>query len=463
MIQTTTAVQALPHVTIERDYAETVAAMRHSDTKTAKFWVSASVNESVSPSSTSSATDDSNGTSAPMIKQSVHASATIARGGTALDVSQDTHAVKLHARFASHSQSTSDARLRVEASFDNCALDALVVPPELVHVLNPSANTRNPIGALALSPSATLLVVGGNDGFLRVLSTADLEPTSTTFVGHLGDITTARFFPSSSVLLTSASDLTIKVWDAVSGACPVTMGPKDGGHTRPVTATGIIDRGRNIITSAKDGKILLWEVKSGSIIRAIHDDAARMVECMSIGTRSRGAAGNNNSQPKKDEREVSTDDKVCFAGLETGELVGYDLGMQSSILKIMPSLRSSRPNVTACAYDSSNGRVSVGTIDGFMHVYDLRNTSSPLASVRRNDASILNMEFVESDNNENAFGFVFSNEEGSCAQVQFDHENVASVVKEYVGTDVEPLYGMSLVDGVLATGGREGTVRLYNA
>ncbi|KAI8842687.1 WD40-repeat-containing domain protein [Chytriomyces cf. hyalinus JEL632] len=457
MTQTTTAVQALPHVTIERDYAESVATMRHSDTKTAKFWVSASVSETTS---TSSATNDSNSTSAPMNKHSVHASATIARGGTALDVSQDTHAVKLHARFASHSQSTSDARLRVEASFDICALDALVVPPELVHVLNPSAKTRNPIGALALSPSATLLVVGGNDGFLRVLSTADLEPTSTTFVGHLGDITTARFFPSSSVLLTSASDLTIKVWDAVSGACPVTMGPKDGGHTRPVTSTGIIDRGRNIITSAKDGRILLWEVKSGSIIRAIHDDSARMVECMSIGTRNGDSAGN--SQTKKDEREVSTDDKVCFAGFETGELVGYDLGMQSSILKIMPSFRSSRPNVTACAYDSSNGRVSVGTIDGFMHVYDLRNTSSPLASVRRNDASILNMEFVGSDS-ENAFGFVFSNEEGSCAQVQFNHENVASVVKEYVGTDVEPLSGMSLVDGVLATGGREGTVRLYNA
>ncbi|KAJ3241687.1 Proteasomal ATPase-associated factor 1 [Chytriomyces hyalinus] len=455
-------VQPLPHVTIESDYAESVAAMRHTDTKTAKFWVSASVTESNAPSSTRSATDDSVSTSEPMKKQSVHASATIARGGTALDVSQDTHAVKLHARFASHSQSTSDARLRVEASFDNCALDVLVVPPELVHVLNPSANTRNPIGALSLSPSATLVVVGGNDGFLRVLSTSDLEPTSTNFVGHLGDITTARFFPSSSVLLTSASDLTIKIWDAVSGACPVTMGPKDGGHTRPVTSTGIIDRGRNIITSAKDGKILLWEVKSGSVIRAIHDDAARMVECMSIGTRSGNSAGN--SQPMKDEREVSTDDKVCFAGLETGELVGYDLGMQSSILKIMPALRSSRPNVTACAYDSSNGRVSVGTIDGFMHVYDLRNTSSPLASVRRNDASILNMEFVGSDTgSEHAFGFVFSNGEGSCAQVQFSHESVASVVKEYVGTDVEPLFGMSLVDGVLAIGGREGTVRLYNA
>ncbi|KAI8621908.1 WD40-repeat-containing domain protein [Chytriomyces sp. MP71] len=437
-------VQSLGHVTVQGDYARDVERVVRGTARSTSFWVS--VKEA----------------------DTVHAHATVScrsrsvsgepgtDGGPNVRCDSDSARVSLTL--------VGNSRLRVNNA-------TVVVPPSLVSAQPspsslPSPNSQSshpPINALALAPSGTHVVIGADNASLAVLSTADLLPTKTRFNGHIGDITTARFFPSSTVLLTSATDLTLRIWDAIDASCPIIMGPKNGGHTRPVTQTAIIDRGRSIVTTGKDGRVLLWEVKSASVIREIFDSYpdSLMVESLCLGTRAAALSPPSMPLSTRDQREVGTDDKVCFVGLSSGELKGFDLGSQSNILNISPS--SSSSNLTSCAYDSGNGLVATGSLSGLMQFYDLRNPATALCSMRRNDAPILQMQFVEGDKaTGKAFGIVFTNGEGSCAQVQVSPDATASVVNEYVGTDVEPLYGMSLVDGVLAVGGREGVVRLYD-
>ncbi|KAJ3129928.1 hypothetical protein HK100_008345 [Physocladia obscura] len=80
--------------------------------------------------------------------------------------------------------------------------------------------------------------------------------------------------------------------------------------------------------------------------------------------------------------------------------------------------------------------------------------------MKRNDAAILNLKFCSNANSTDT-SFIFSNEEGSCAKIAVDASGSSKVITEYVGTDVEPLYGMSSCDDILVVGGREGVVRVY--
>lgn len=68
-----------------------------------------------------------------------------------------------------------------------------------------------------------------------------------TLEGHLGDVYICRFFPSGIVVLSSGTDMQIKIWSAENGSCPVTM----KGHKAAVTDLAVVEIGRNIISVSK--------------------------------------------------------------------------------------------------------------------------------------------------------------------------------------------------------------------
>ncbi|KAJ3067023.1 cytosolic factor, phosphatidylinositol/phosphatidylcholine transfer protein [Podochytrium sp. JEL0797] len=354
------------------------------------------------------------------------------------------------------SASVSDARanrLVVSAAFDADAREA----PVLVAGQDVSLPFGAHISCLAFSPSGTHLVVGGDNGAVKVFGVGDWEPTLPEFKGHVGDISTAKFFPSSTVLLTSATDLQLRIWDAPTGSCAVTIGPANGGHTRPITSTGIIARGRNILTASTDGRVLLWEVKSSSVICEVHD-GVDAVTALCVGVTADALVAKlegGRKDAKLDEREVETVDKVCFVGTEKGDFVGYDLGSKKSFLTVKST--STGGGITAIAYDAESGFVATGSSTGAIQLFDLRNPTTPLSTLKRNDASILNLEFISVGTDASQVNLLFTNAEGSCAHVSVPTSGTpARVVTEYVGTDVEPLYGLSVSADWIATGGRDG-------
>jgi len=48
--------------------------------------------------------------------------------------------------------------------------------------------------------------------------------------GHVGDIFTAKFFPSGLVVLSAGADTQLKVWSAETGACAATISGHKAGQ-----------------------------------------------------------------------------------------------------------------------------------------------------------------------------------------------------------------------------------------
>lgn len=89
--------------------------------------------------------------------------------------------------------------------------------------------------------NGALKLVDGSDGSIRVcLRRANLhflfigltiEQFQRELTGHVGDLTTTRFFPSGQVILSGGTDMQSKIW-GLDGSNPVTL----KGHTRGLLA-----------------------------------------------------------------------------------------------------------------------------------------------------------------------------------------------------------------------------------
>jgi proteasomal ATPase-associated factor 1 len=151
-------------------------------------------------------------------------------------------------------------------------------------------------------------VLDSNDGSVRL-----------SLKGHVGDITTAQFFPSGEVVLSTASDFTAKVW-GLDGSNPVTL----KGHTSSIVDAGIIARGRNVVTTGKDGTVKLWELASESVIyewdlSSKESSERRSVNCISLGAAPESVGFPSGDIPA-DPREVDTKGKLAFVSCDNGTL-----------------------------------------------------------------------------------------------------------------------------------------------
>ncbi|KAJ3298707.1 Proteasomal ATPase-associated factor 1 [Borealophlyctis nickersoniae] len=316
-----------------------------------------------------------------------------------------------------------------------------------------SFNVRQKINVLASSPGGELVVVGGDDGFLKIMDRGD-GSVRRDLIGHVGDLTTVRFFPSGQVILSGATDMQLKIW-GIDGSNPVTL----KGHTRGICDSGIIDRGRNVVSCAKDGQVRLWESATGETI-AIIGSESESLSAMSLGELSEGA-----NDSTEGDREVGTSGKVLFVATDKGRVLGYNLGTKQQVL----SLQSiSKSPLTALHFEGHRKLLVIGSRDGLVELYDSKNTGTPIAAFRRNRAAICAVRILPAPTGDTVH-LICVTAEGSCFECRVNQLEskiggqlpTPHVTTEYVGADVEPLFGLDICGSQIMTGGREGVVRLY--
>ncbi|KAK0557477.1 hypothetical protein OC846_000465 [Tilletia horrida] len=88
--------------------------------------------------------------------------------------------------------------------------------------------------------------------------------------GHVGDITSAKFFPSGEVVMTTGSDFRICIFSALpaegatasSSTIPATNSAVRTltAHSRAPTSTAIIGKGRIVLSGGRDGYVRCWNV-----------------------------------------------------------------------------------------------------------------------------------------------------------------------------------------------------------
>ena len=229
----------------------------------------------------------------------------------------------------------------------------------------------------------------------------------------------------------------LKIWSAIDGSCPVTL----KGHTRPITGVGIIDRGRNVVSSSRDGSIKLWEVASASAIAGFKLDEVSSVNKVAIAESSVA----NSGDVKTDAREVGTMGKVVVGVTEAGSILGWDVGSRTSVFHV----RTSSP-LNAVAMNTTNG-IFTGSHDGILSYYDARKMNSPISQVQRNDAPIWS---IEADNNLLLVG------SGDGSMFRCTLEPTVQLMEEYI-TDNEPVYSVISAKQCVYAASRRGKVFKY--
>ncbi|KAJ3219780.1 hypothetical protein HDU67_009592 [Dinochytrium kinnereticum] len=284
-----------------------------------------------------------------------------------------------------------------------------------------SAKLAASINDLNVSPSGSLIIVGGDDGLACVLDAQDLS-RRIVLRGLVGDISVARFFPSGKVALTAGQDLTAKVWNLesleVADDGPSVSKPAQilAGHHGTITDVEMIDRGRNIFSCAKDGFVRLWEVGSAACIWQVSPfeklGQNGHVNSVFIGSHDSAVMSSEGGNPL----EFGTEGKFVIVGCDNGLVSLYDIRSRTEIFSY--KCKSSSANVTSACLLQSKSLVGVAM------VY-----------------------------------------EGSCPLVSFDGNANATVRIEFAGVDVEPIKSFDyteITEGLLVyTGGRDGIVRKY--
>ncbi|KAF9652621.1 WD40 repeat-like protein [Thelephora ganbajun] len=349
-----------------------------------------------------------------------------------------------------------------------------VVVPNRTYVspkinLNPRVPTQ--ITAFDISPDGSQTATGYDDGTVIFESTS--VPTkkyqNMTSRVHAAYISSLRFFPSSRVLLTAGADFKLHILPAEQAEAVVPVSPVRTlmGHTRVVTDTAIVSKGRNVLSSAKDGTIRLWDVSSGRSIKTLSSARWAGINAISLGESGNSVfvqphpdgedhptVSPSQASTFIDPREVETTGKVVFAALQNGSFEVFDLGTKNSVHKYEVGKRV----LNAISYSAVHDLLVTGSTDGVVTVFDTRHLSTPLTSFARNRASIEDLGIRGHTTDAEV---VVGTEDGLpyVAGVRPDGPQVHT---ELIGPDCDAVRMVRVTEnGAIWTAGDDGTVRKY--
>lgn len=348
--------------------------------------------------------------------------------------------------------------------------------------------------------------------------------TRTTLKGHVGDVRSAHFFPSGKVVLTTSSDLTIRLY-SLDGINARTF----KGHKRAVTCTRILARGKRFVSGSMDGTVRVWDVAAEKCLKTIAVRRMSGVESIAI-VRVGGH--------EQEGQEEGVGQYILFAGLTSGwiDVISLRLSVSQpakpaetpddaptpahisvtetpldSIPPIdFPSDASRQPGATdfwtldatgsVYALDTRQedegqvARLVSGTKSGVVRLFDVdlsvlselerikeeqrqdpdhvaEEANSPTPShrerlnFRRNTSSITQVAFTPHGD------VVLTTQDGTPCRVAFDVQNtlaekriVPRVKEEYVGWEAgDPVEGLAVRDHAVVLAGAEGCLRVYDS
>ncbi|KAL6307327.1 WD40-repeat-containing domain protein [Sparassis latifolia] len=312
-----------------------------------------------------------------------------------------------------------DVRLSWQAEYSAAcpALDLpdtpLIIPIQSYPDPSPSDPRRaHKITAFDVAPDRSQLATAYSDGTIYLRRTSPLSssaPSPRPYARakpHLSTPTVLRFFPSSRVLLTAGLDfaLTILPADPPPPSTPAQPAPTRlspvrtlKGHTRAVTATAIVGRGRTVLSASRDGTLRLWDVPSAAQIRALPSAGGACVPILALTVGARQGEGDGEGDADVDPREVETSDKLAFLALADGSFEAHDLRTKRPILRVPSTAPLPACALQAIAYDAPRAALATGDAHGVVRIYDVRaGDARPLAAVQRNTAGIEDLAWLPS-------------------------------------------------------------------
>ncbi|EIW58621.1 WD40 repeat-like protein [Trametes versicolor FP-101664 SS1] len=351
-----------------------------------------------------------------------------------------------------------------------------IAVPRIVYPSPSDIRKQSQITAFDVAPDGSQFATGYHDGSVYIRSTTSSTAPPTAFSkSHLSTVTSIRFFPSSRVILSAGADFSLSILSAdppeSSSYTTVKATPARTlrGHTRAITSTAIIARGRNVLSGSKDGTVRLWDIPSSSQIRTLAAGSSHFVPVLAIssGERWRDAALESTADDV-DSREVETSDKVVFCGLQDGSFELFDLRTKFPVFRSPAGASGARSALQALAYSPERSLLATGSAAGLTSVYDVRTLGEgPVTTFRRNEAPIEDIVFVDppahasrDESTPPLGGLAIATEDGLpyVANIQ---RSRADVRAELVGTDCDAVRLVRAAGRHVWTAADDGVVRRY--
>ncbi len=120
------------------------------------------------------------------------------------------------------------------------------------------------VSAAAFSPDGSRIISGSDDKTLKLWDAASGNCLM-TLSGHSHWVMAAAFSPDGSRIISGSLDNTLKLWDAASGNCLMTL----SGHANGVRAAAFSPDGSCIISGSDDKTLKLWDAASGNCLMTL--------------------------------------------------------------------------------------------------------------------------------------------------------------------------------------------------
>ena len=189
--------------------------------------------------------------------------------------------------------------------------------------------------------------------------------------GHVGDVLAAKWFPSGEVILSSSSDLSVRVWGSKDGINPRTF----KGHTRAVTSLGIVGIGKKVVSGSLDGSIRMWDVGPAK-------------EVWKWETKGRGAVHELVVLESSDEVEnvqvlaASSNGLEVFSGSSSTSTTLAEYGVDSKVVSM--------------GFDAGSKMIATGHANGTVTLRHLESLEN-VTAFKRNESSVYSVSFQQGD------------------------------------------------------------------
>ncbi|MBX7211955.1 MAG: pentapeptide repeat-containing protein [Verrucomicrobiaceae bacterium] len=239
------------------------------------------------------------------------------------------------------------------------------------------------VTACAWSPDGQQVLSGSDDNTLKLWD-ARSGQCRLTLQGHKDSVSACAWSPDGEQVLSGSDDHTLKLWDARSGQCRLTL----QGHEGSMYACAWSPDSQQVLSGSYDHTLKLWDARSGQCRLTLQGHTNTVSACAWSPDGQQVLSGSNDNtlklwdarsgqcrltlQGHKDSVSAcawSPDSQQVLSGSDDNTLKLWDARSGQCRL----TLQGHKDSVSACAWSPDGQQVLSGSFDNTLKLWDARS------------------------------------------------------------------------------------------